>query len=134
MCGTCGQRAARLRTPGASPRNPVLFGAKDKRPAQPATFLQAAGGKEAGAYGYVGGDGVEQAVEDGIIQLGVVAQPPAPRLVPNTSKRASGGPWYVELGGGRFQRFNSLSPADRFARSRGAKVLTQAEVDEIEGD
>ncbi len=126
MCSTCGQRAAKLRKPGGSPRNPILFGARTKEPARPATFLEPHGGKKVGEYGYVAGDGVDAAVEAGTIELGVA---PVPRLVPKAKAAPAdeAGTFYVSIGVNKWKAFRNRSSAVRFASIRGVPVLTQDE-------
>jgi len=130
MCSSCGGgKAAALRIPGASPRNPILFGQADGRPAQPATLLKEHSGGEVGQYLYVSGVGVEKAVSDGIVQLGYAAGGgAAKRLARPVPKAATAPEHYVATGRNKWVGFHRKTAAERYAKSIGAVVLTHDEV------
>lgn len=110
--------------PGATPKNPVVFGAPDGRAAQPATFLVDQPGVIAGSYKYVAGDGVEQAVEDEIIQIGY-GRPKNAKAAPVLKDSPVA---YVKTGSNRWVGFKSVALAERYAKQVGGVVQSRDEV------
>jgi hypothetical protein len=103
-----------------------VFGEKDGRAAQPATFLVNHPPVKAKDYKYVAGDGVEQAVEDGIIQIGYGRQQtrkakPAPVLKDSPVA-------YVRTGNNKWVGFKSVALAEQYARQVGGLVQSRDEV------
>ena len=122
MCSSCGGKAARL--PGATPKLPIVFGSPDSRPAQPATFLVDHPPVKAGEYKYVGGDGVEQAVEDQVIQIGY-GRPVRSATVPRLAESPA---VYVKIGSNKWVGFKSQALAEQYAASVGGIVQTREQV------
>jgi hypothetical protein len=103
-----------------------MLGEPDGRPAQVATFLQDYEGTGEGEYRYVAGDGVEAAVDDGLIALGYVPRRsaiPAPPKEPVLEPQ-----WYVRIGNNRWLGFRTKGAADRYAAIRDGVVLSREEV------
>lgn len=124
-CATCGG-GNRVRTPGGTARSPIMLGDADGRPAQVATFLRAYDVAGEGEYRYVAGDGVEAAVDDGLIALGYIARAsaaPKPAAPPVLEPQ-----WYVRIGNNRWLGFRTKGAAERYATIRDGVVLSRDEV------
>ncbi len=124
MCSSCGGKTSKL--PGSTPRNPVVFGKKDGRAAQPATFLIDHAGVTAGSYKYVSGDGVEQAVEDGTVTIGYGR--PKSRVARAAPVLKDSPVAYVKTGSNKWVGFKSVALAERYAAQVGGVVQTRDEV------
>ena len=112
MCSSCGgARAARIA--GGSPATAIVIGEDDGSAPQPATFLQDYPPAKEGEYKYVKGDGVDQAVEDGVITLTYV------------QKLGSTYPYPYYVNG---RGFTSRSSAERYAGATGGTVQTRDEL------
>jgi len=133
VCSSCGKKAAARLRPGGAPQNPILFGNKDNRPAQPATLLVGLPHTPIDTYVYVSGDGVESAVEGGEIVLGYKPS----GAVKGTSRRKTSpsdpAPFYVKTGRNKWYGFKVRAAAERYAKSVGAEVLTREEVVNAQG-
>lgn len=124
MCSSCG--GGRSKLPGSNPKNPIVFGKADGRAPYTATFLvdhEAVAKK--GQYRYVAGDGIEAAVEAGILAMGFEQRP---RSAPRARPVKSAPDYYVKTGNNKWVGFRSRESADRYAKARGETVLTKDEV------
>jgi len=130
MCSSCGGgRAARLRIQGSAPGNPIVLGEPNGQAAQPATFLVDHPNAKNGQYRCVSGDGVSQAVVDGLITLGYETRGGAAsvgRRPKATDKSAPS--FYVKTARNRWVGFHSRPAAERYATTVGAIVQTRNEV------
>lgn len=125
MCSSCGKRAAALRKPGATNRNPLVLGAENGAVAQPATFQRDSGIYQAQEYVYVTGTGVDASVEDGTIVLGL--RTPTPRAKtrkpPGTLDEVS--EFFVRRAEGVYRGFADYGRAQRYALVVGGEVLSR---------
>ena len=111
--------------PGSVPKNPIVLGNPDNRPAQPATLLVDMGKMRAGRPVFVSGDGVEQAALDGQIRMGTTPLPATQKAVtaPNPPP-----PYYVQTEPTKYVGFKNIAAAERYAKTVGGTVFTRAEV------
>lgn len=131
MCSSCGGGKASLRIPGATQRNPIVFGAANSAPSEPAEFLVEHEHAAAGKTKFVTGTGVQAAVEEGLIKRAGY-QPRAAKV-----KRVAPTPvahkWFVKIGRGNWKGHHSKQAAERMARVFGEPVLTYDEVLKAKG-
>lgn len=124
MCSSCGGKAAAARLPGGSPRTPLVIGAADDSPPQPVTLTDDIPPQKSGAFVYVTGDGVGQALEDGRLIPGYNPPKRATRISPSGTP-----PFFVQTAPDKWVGFRNKPAADLYARSVGGTVITRAELE-----
>lgn len=125
-CSTCGG-AKKSAIPGGTSAKPIILGEPNGLPAQVATFLKEHDGVPSSApYRYVSGDGVEQAVEDGLIALGW--QVKKKRAARKPKDETPTPEYYVQIGRNRWVGFRSEQKAEVYAKATGGVVVKHDEI------
>ena len=128
MCsGGCGGTSSAL--PGATTKSAIVLGNPDGRAAQPAVFqVDHKGIAKKGDPKFVTGTGVEQAVADGIITVGLRKPAVTPRRGPAITRGGTVLPYQVSIGTKKWVGFTTRAAAERYARTRGVEVQSKDDV------